>query len=136
MRFAHAMIQVRDLERAVTFYRQVLGLAVSDRHAYEGARIAYLASGDGQFELELLAPDVWPFGKTGPAGRSHLAFTVGDLEGERRRLSALGVACEAITSHVANGTFQTRYFYIHDPEDNEIEFLEPLGRYGKEGEGS
>jgi lactoylglutathione lyase len=127
------MLHVRDLDRAVAFYTGVLGLALADRHAYEGARLVYLSVPGSGFEIELVSPDPWPFGDAPEPGRTHVAFTVEDLEAQHRRLSSLGVAVDPIAEYRANGEFQTRYFYFADPEGNQIEFLEPTGRYALGG---
>lgn len=134
MRPAHAMIQVRDLSRAASFYERALGFAEVDRHAYEGATLVYLRGRECPFEIELIAPHCWPFAERPESGRTHLAFTVDDLEAERARLLRLGIAPDPIADHVANGAHQTRYFYFYDPEGNGIEFLEAKGRYGTQKE--
>lgn len=123
------MIQVRDLDAAVAFYERALGFLEVDRHRYDSATLAYLRAPLSNFELELLAPDEWPFQDRPEPGRTHIAFTVDDLESEQARLRRIGVAADPITDHVANGKHQTRYFYFEDPEGNQIEFLEAHGRY-------
>lgn len=134
LRFAHAMIQVRDLERAITFYQQALGLTLAERHSYEGASLAYLRAADGAAEIELLCETPWRFGNWPEKGRTHIAFTVDDLEAEHARMRALGAPCSDITRYEANGRLQTRFFYLYDPEGNEIEILQAMGRYIARGE--
>ena len=128
LRLAHAMIQVRELDRAIAFYQQALGLGLVDRHVYEGAELAYLR-GEGGVELELLSERPWRFATTPEAGRTHVAFTTADLDAEHARIAGLGISCGAIGDYVANGRLQTRFFYVYDPEGNEIEILEATGRY-------
>ena len=128
-RFAHAMIQVRDLERAVAFYQQALGLTLAERHSYDGASLAYLRSAAGGAELELLSETPWTFAAVPEKGRTHIAFTVSDVEGEHARLTAMGISCGSVTAYEANGRLQTRFFYVYDPEGNEIEILQAMGRY-------
>jgi lactoylglutathione lyase len=81
------------------------------------------------FELELVAPDEWPYADKLEFGRTHIAFTVDDLCREHVRLAELGVSVDPIMNYTANGAHQTRFFYFNDPEGNQIEFLEPHGRY-------
>ena len=128
LRLAHAMIQVRELDRAIAFYQQALGLRLVDRHVYDSAELAYLR-GAGGAELELLSERPWRFAATPETGRSHVAFTVVDIDAEHARIAGLGIACGAISDYVANGRLQTRFFYLYDPEGNEIEILEATGRY-------
>jgi catechol 2,3-dioxygenase-like lactoylglutathione lyase family enzyme len=133
LRFAHAMIQVRDLEKAVRFYAEVLGFAVAARHDYEGASLVYLRCPRSGCEVELLSEKPWRFTERPETGRNHIAFASSELEAERSRIAALGVPCGDITPYEANGRLQTRFFYIYDPEGNEIEILESVGRYSEEG---
>ena len=123
------MIHVRDLEAAIAFYRRALGCTVADRHRYEQTDLVYLSLPGARFELELLSPAHWPYGDAPEPGRSHLAFTVDDLDAEHARLTGLGIPADPIADYVANGRHQTRYFYFCDPEGNQIEFLETSGRY-------
>lgn len=132
MKPAHYMIHVRRLDEAIAFYEKALGFAAVDRHRYDGATLVYMRAPDSRFELELLAPEVWPYNSAPEAGRTHIAFVVDDLAAERTRLNGLGITTDPITDYAANGTFQTRYFYFTDPEGNQIEFLEGHGRYASD----
>lgn len=133
LRLAHAMIQVRDLEGAIAFYQHVLGLDLVDRHSYDGASLAYLRARGGGAELELLSEQPWRYADRPEAGRSHIAFTVADAAAENARIKSLGAPCGELTDYVANGIRQTRFFYLYDPEGNEIEILESMGRYAAPG---
>lgn len=133
LRLSHVMIQVRDLDRAVGFYTRVFGLTVAERHDYDGASLVYLRGTANACEIELLSEAPWRFATAPERGRAHIAFTCADLAAERARLQRLGVECGAITPYEANGRLQTRFFYLYDPEGNEIEILEATGRYSAEG---
>ena len=132
MKFHHHMVHVRQLEPAIAFYTAALRLTLADRHRYDGAELVYLRGADG-IEVELIRPDTWSFAQTEDRGRSHIAFAVTDLAAERQRIVSLGLQPGAIEDYVAEGKLQTRYFYIYDPEGNEIEILEARGRYIGEG---
>jgi hypothetical protein len=43
----------------------------------------------------------------------------------------MGVRLDPIDDYVANGVVQTRFFYLYDPDGNQIEFLEARGRYAR-----
>lgn len=134
LRLAHAMIAVRELEAAIAFYEHALGLRVAERHSYEDAELAYIRAPDGGAELELLSERPWRFAGSPEKGRNHVAFTVTDVDREHERLAALGIDCGPVTDYVANGRLQTRFFYLYDPEGNEIEILEAMGRYHDKGD--
>jgi lactoylglutathione lyase len=131
MKPIHCMIMVTDLERSAGFYEAVLGCRVVDRHRYPGHELVYMRAPEGGFEIELIEaekPEASPRVET-PLW--HLAFGIDDLEGEFRRLREMGVRLDPISDYVANGAFQTRFFYLYDPDGNQIEFLEARGRYAR-----
>jgi len=125
----HCMVHVRVLDRAEAFYTRVLGLRVAERHVYTEGVMTYLAMPGTGFELELICPRDWPFANRPEPGRTHVAFTIDDLDAEHARLRGLGVPVDPIEDHHANGVFQTRYFFFLDPDGNQLEYLEPVGRY-------
>jgi len=80
---AHIGIAVPDIDRALAFYREVLGLSPGAEEAADGARIVSIPVGDTEVELmEPVAPD-GPIAKflarRGP-GIHHLCYRVPDLE--------------------------------------------------------
>jgi len=82
-RIAHVGIAVADLESALAFYRDVLGLEPHQPETLDGATIVALSFGDA--EVELLAPveAASPIGKflarRGP-GIHHICYRVPDLD--------------------------------------------------------
>ncbi|MFN4143385.1 SRPBCC family protein [Aestuariivirga sp.] len=130
MRFHHHMVHVRDLPRATRFYCDALHLEPADRHSYDGTELVYLRGRDG-IEVELIRPASWTFDDGPSRGHSHIAFTVEDLAREHARLAECGLSPGPIADYVAEGRLQTRFFYLHDPEGNEIEFLQGMGRYAR-----
>lgn len=125
----HCMMVVSDLERAIDFYGAIMDFAVVDRHRYEGHDLVYMRSPASAIEIELVKPDARKAATNARDESWHLGFTVTDLEAEFARLSAAGVRLDPIESYIANGVFQTRYFYLYDPDGHQIEFLEARGRY-------
>jgi lactoylglutathione lyase len=132
MKPVHYMIHVRNVAEAISFYERALGFVVTDRHRYEGITLVYMRGSGSAFELELLSPDTWNYAQRPEPGRTHIAFTVDDLDAEHTRLARLAITADPVNDYVANGAHQTRYFYFYDPEGNQIEFLEPHGRYAIE----
>jgi len=92
----HLAIAVPDIEQALGFWRDVLGLAVGDAAEEEGqgVDVAFLPIGDGA--IELIAPRDADSGtarflaKRGP-GIHHLCLEVDDLDAMMARLRAAGV---------------------------------------------
>lgn len=82
-RIAHVGIAVPDLEQALAFYRDVLGLTPHAPEAADGATIVSLPFGES--EVELLAPDspdgpIAKFLARRGAGIHHICYRVPDLD--------------------------------------------------------
>ena len=137
-RMNHTGFVVRDLERAIEFYRDVIGLAliktieldggpIDEVVGYRNANllIALLGVGDGHV-LELIQY-VRPPGSERPtdernaAGATHLAFDVEDIEQTFQRLVDRG-------ARKLNPPIEVRAdlkcCYLQDPDGNWIELLE------------
>ena len=92
-RLAHVGIAVRDLDEAVRFYRDVLGVTPHPPQTADGATIVGLTIGESDVEL-LSADDAdSPIGKflarRGP-GIHHVCFRVADLEAALERCRSAG----------------------------------------------
>ena len=92
-RIAHVGIAVADLETALAFYKDVLGLVPHRPETVDGATILALPLGDS--EVELLAPlhPDTPIGKflarRGP-GIHHICYRVADLDAALEACRAAG----------------------------------------------
>src|SRR4029453_15593129 len=76
----HTRYRVQDLEKTVSFYKEVLGLKELRRHTSgRGSQLVFLKAPHSDGEIEICK-----FGATGPTVvvpvLSHLAFEVYDLE--------------------------------------------------------
>jgi lactoylglutathione lyase len=93
MQYLHAMVRVRDLGESLNFYVNLLGLKEIRRSEYPEGRftLLYLATAEGQPEVELTynwdAPDT--YGDARNFG--HLAFAVDDIYALCATLKAGGV---------------------------------------------
>src|SRR6266487_4646104 len=76
----HTRYRVRDLEKTVSFYKDVLGLKELRRHTSgRGSQLVFLKAPEGDEEIEICK-----FDQSGPVAvgpdLTHLAFEVDDLE--------------------------------------------------------
>lgn len=92
-RIAHIGVAVPDIAAALSFYRDVLGLAPHPAESADGATIVSLPFGES--EVELLAPETPDspvarfLEKRGP-GIHHICYRVADLDAALERCRAAG----------------------------------------------
>lgn len=117
-RIGHVHLKVTDLDRSLAFYRDVLGLEVTQRY---GPQAVFLSAGGYHHHLGL---NTW-HSKDGPRpdprapGLYHTAFLYPDraaLAVALRRVLEQGVALEGAADH---GVSEAVYF--SDPDGNGIE---------------
>lgn len=144
-RIDHVGITVSDVDRALAFYGELLGLRViADSTVAEPEvaellglespvrlRIADLDSGDGRI-VELIQY-LHPTGKrtgyeSADPGTAHIAFTVDDLDSVRGRLSEAGatvVSRRPITINEPGGAFDgATCLYVRDPDGAILELVQ------------
>ena len=115
-RMDHLAVLVADLDEALTFWRDVLGLPVAEIAAVpqERSAIAFLPLENG--EIELVQPTDDESGiarylaKRGP-GMHHICLEVDDLDGMLARLKARGV--ELINPEPVTKPNGVRYAFVH-----------------------
>ncbi|MFC1463828.1 MAG: methylmalonyl-CoA epimerase [Candidatus Brachytrichaceae bacterium NZ_4S206] len=118
MKLDHLAIAVADLDAALAFYRDALGLPAGkvEEVEREGVRVAFLALDDGESHIELVQPTrddtgiVKWMAKHGP-GMHHVCLAVPDIEAVLARLAAHG--CELINPQPVARADGTRYAFIH-----------------------
>jgi catechol-2,3-dioxygenase len=119
-RLNHAVLYVRDVERATAFYTDALGLDVAHRF---GDRAAFLRApgtlNDHDLGLFALGPQA-PGPEQGRVGLYHLAWevgTLGELSDVAERLAAAGSLVGASDHQVSKS------LYAKDPDGNEFEVM-------------
>lgn len=112
----HIAIAVNDLDAALAFYRDGLGLAVSERREVpeEGVEIAFLPTGES--EIELLRPlthegGVAAFLEKRGEGLHHICLAVEDIEAAVEQLRAAGA--QLLGEQPKAGAHGTRYIFVH-----------------------
>ena len=114
----HASVVVADTERALSFYRDVLGLAVNPDRPEMKYGGAWLDIGPQQIHLlELPNPDPVT-GRPEHVGRDrHTALGVNNVDALVKRLDEAGVAYTLSRSG-------RRALFCRDPDGNGLEFIE------------
>ncbi|MCB9453458.1 MAG: methylmalonyl-CoA epimerase [Anaerolineaceae bacterium] len=112
----HLAVVVDDLDAALVFWRDALGLEMGGRQevADEAVEIAFLDAGSAH--VELVRPTTADSGiakylaKRGP-GMHHICLAVGDIEAVMTTLAAAGI--ELINETPRTRDNGTRYAFVH-----------------------
>ena len=122
----HLVLYVRDIERSVGFYRDVLGWRqiLPEPGKPSSFPVAAFSADNGRTHHELLLIEVGPDAAPVPEGRRvgmyHFGLKVGDSDDELRevvaRLQEHNVPVGGASDHTV-----THSLYISDPDGNEIE---------------
>lgn len=124
-RLNHAVLFVSDLERAVSFYGEVLGLQVAARVPQANAAFLRATGSDNHHDLGLFGIGAGVRKKHGGIGLYHLGWqvdTIDELVSARDDLLTAG-AYAGESSHGA-----TKSLYGADPDGNEFEIMWMLPR--------
>ena len=131
----HVGITVSDLDRAVDFYRDVLGLSVVAEFSVSGeafetgvdieganAQFAHLDGGGVRIELVAYDPaaDAPSTPQLNDTGATHLGLEVDDLDAFYNELPP---TVDTLSSPQTTET-GTRILFLRDPEGNLVEVLE------------
>lgn len=116
----HTRYRVNDLEKAVSFYTQVLGLEEIRRHkSPRGSELVFLKTPGSEELIEICsypASGVVSF----CSDLTHLAFEVENIEAFAAHASALGYPLSDGPTESSSG----RFAFIDAPEGYEIELIE------------
>jgi catechol 2,3-dioxygenase len=117
-RIGHVHLKVADLDRAIAFYRDVLGFTVTQRY---GAQAAFLGAGGYHHHIGL---NTWESAGAPPAPPGHPGlYHTAVLYPDRRSLAqalarviAAGVALDGAADHGVSEAI-----YVRDPDGNGVE---------------
>ena len=113
--FNHAMIYVKDVERALAFYRDMMGFRLIEDFRYENKPVyARLRApgGDGTIALHLAGP-----GASLASDGVRLYFEVGELDDFCQKLMRKGFYITQLPRMMPWGW---RHAYLNDPDGHEI----------------
>ena len=116
----HTRYRVEDLERTVSFYKEVLGLEeVGRRTSGRGSRLVFLKAPGSEEQIELCQ-----FDESGPVkvgfDLTHLAFEVEDMEAFGRHAATKGFPFSDGPHQSSSGSIA----FIDAPEGYEIELIQ------------
>jgi catechol 2,3-dioxygenase len=118
VRIGHVHLKVADLDRALRFYRDILGFTLTQRF---GTQAAFLAAGSYHHHLGLNTWEsqggAWP--PAGTTGLYHHAILYPDrpsLADALRRVLDAGITLEGASDHGVSEAL-----YLRDPDGNGVE---------------
>ncbi len=119
----HIAIAVHDLDAALAFYRDALGLEMTERREApeEGVEIAFLPTGEGK--IELISPldaegGVARFLEKRGEGLHHVCLAVEDVEAAMERLREAGALL--LNKEPRVNEHGTRYVFVHPKSTNGV----------------
>jgi lactoylglutathione lyase len=120
----HTRYRVKDLEKTVSFYKDVLGLKELRRQkSNRGSQLVFLKAPESNEEIEICK-----FDESGPVvvgpDLTHLAFQVDDLEKFAKEAAAKGYPLSDGPHESSGG----KIAFIDAPEGYEIELIERRGK--------
>jgi predicted enzyme related to lactoylglutathione lyase len=113
-----------NMDRAVTFYRDVVGLKLVRR---DGTRWAEFATEPVRFALHGAVE-----GRPVPPGGAAVMFRVGDLDAARRAMQEKGIVFD---EHAGEVEGFARFATFRDPDGNRVELIEHLSHLTEEAGG-
>jgi catechol 2,3-dioxygenase len=121
VRIGHVHLKVADLDRAIAFYRDVLGFEVTQRY---GSQAVFLSAGGASSYHHHIGLNTWHSRGAGPApvnaaGLYHVAIlfpTRAELAAAVERVIRAGIPIDGASDHGVSEAV-----YLRDPDGNGVE---------------
>ena len=119
MKFLHTMIRVYDLDAALAFFCDGLGLVETRRKDVPAGRftLVFLAANEGEAEIELTHNWDQDSSYTGGRNFGHLAFAVDDIYAICTHLQAQGIT-------ILRPPRDGRMAFVRSPDQISVELLQ------------
>jgi lactoylglutathione lyase len=120
-RLLHTRYRVADLERTVSFYKEVIGLQETHRSTSpRGSKLVFLKAPGSEEEIELCQYDASGPVVVGP-DLTHLAFEVDDLAAFAQHAAAKGYPLSDGPTPTSSGSLIA---FVDAPEGYEVELIQ------------
>lgn len=123
MKLLHTMIRVKDIEKSLKFYCELLELELVKEMRLDDCNLYFLSDKYGEVQIELTHNDETPENgyKIG-SGFGHFAFEVNSMDKLSEKLNLLGY--EYLYEPFTLSEAGSKIAFVKDPDGYEIEFIE------------
>ncbi len=125
MKFLHTMVRVKDIEKSLAFYTDVLNMKLDHKKRLEDCWLYFLTDEENTCQIELTYNDETPEnGYELGSGFGHFAFSVDSLDEFTDKINKLGYSY-LYPPFDLNGK-GSKIAFINDPDGYEIELIEKV----------
>ena len=125
MKFLHTMVRVKDIEKSLKFYTEVLNMKLDHKKRLEDCWLYFLSDEENTCQIELTYNDETPAnGYELGSGFSHFAFSVDSLSEFTKKIEKLGY--EYLYEPFDLNGKGSMIAFIKDPDGYEIELIEKV----------
>ena len=125
MKFLHTMVRVKDIEKSLAFYTDVLNMKLDHNKRLEDCWLYFLTDEENTCQIELTYNDEIPEGGyVLGSGFGHFAFSVDSLDEFTDKINKLGYSY-LYPPFDLNGK-GSKIAFINDPDGYEIELIEKV----------
>ncbi len=126
MKILHAMIRVKDIDKSMKFYTELLGLKKTHEIKLEDSILHFLKGEDSDFEIELTQNFENPEnGYINGNAFGHFAVETKDMAEFDKKIKDFGI--EYLYEPFVMSEADSKIAFIKDPDGNEIEIIQKLG---------
>jgi len=123
MKFLHAMIRVKDIDKSMDFYTKLLNMNLVRTVKLDDCILYFLSDQDGQTQIELTANFENPEnGYENGNAFGHFAFGTDSMKDFEEKLFSMGY--EYLYEPYYMPEVNSTIAFIKDPDGNEIEIIE------------
>ncbi len=125
MKFLHTMIRVRNIDKSLKFYTEVLNMKMDHKKRLEDCWLYFLTDESGTCQIELTFNDKTPQdGYDIGSGFGHFAFEVESLNEFTQKINTLGYSYLYPPFDLTGKG--SKIAFIKDPDGYEIELIEKV----------